>query len=319
MTDLNRLLQSDAVQEIARDLGYDLMSMSEEEKQIFFKILREMIEKGESETLTSLWYEDYEEIPVDIDTFIEDPEYLGNSTDRGRLIYPYWRDVLRKIFAPGAKYYEVAITGGIGLGKTTIAVIGLCYMLHKLLCLRDPQAYYGLTKSSVIGIAFFNVSMDLSFGVAYRKMQNFLLESPWFLRHGEVRGNKDKIYVPGKNISFVVGSKEEHGLGKDIFCLTGDTKIVTSQGIKTLEELEGEKVSVLSFNIDTGRFEWSRPSLIMATGVRDDIYEITLEDGSVFRCTGDHKVLVRKNNGYEYVEARNLREGDDIVSLTPVS
>jgi hypothetical protein len=53
------------------------------------------------------------------------------------------------------------LTGGIGLGKSTIADIGLAYILYKLLCLKNPQEYYGLNSTATIAVAFFNITLSL--------------------------------------------------------------------------------------------------------------------------------------------------------------
>ena len=42
---------------------------------------------GKSDTLDDLYYDDYEEIPVDINTFLDNPLYLGNYTNNGKDIY----------------------------------------------------------------------------------------------------------------------------------------------------------------------------------------------------------------------------------------
>ena len=56
----------------------------------------------------------YEEIPVDIDTFLEDPNYLGSTTNRGKAIYPAWRQAMRDIFKDPYRYTTVILTGCIG-------------------------------------------------------------------------------------------------------------------------------------------------------------------------------------------------------------
>lgn len=97
------------------------------------------------------------------------------------------------------------LTGGIGLGKSTIADIGLAYILYKLLCLKNPQEYYGLNSTATIAVAFFNITLSQSYGVAYGKMQDMLKMSPWFLDHGNLVGNQNLQYVPGKGIELIVG------------------------------------------------------------------------------------------------------------------
>lgn len=63
--------------------------------------------------------EGYESVPVDIDTFINDPKYIGSIYGDGR-VYPYWVDKLHKIYPNPlySPYLEVAITGCIGAGKS---------------------------------------------------------------------------------------------------------------------------------------------------------------------------------------------------------
>ena len=117
----------------------------------------------------------------------------------------------------GAIVHNCGLSGAIGLGKSTISTVGLAYVLYKLLCLKDPAAYYKLTRGSKVAIAIFNISLDQGFGVGFSKLQSMLMKSPWFLEHGTVSGLKNQTYYPGKDIEILVGSKMEHFLGRDIF------------------------------------------------------------------------------------------------------
>lgn len=196
-----------------------LSKLSPEERDATMKILNEMGQEGYSNTLNRLYEDDYDEIPVDIDRFIEDPEYAGNFTGNGSLIYPYWRDRLREIFhTPGRNYSEIALTGSIGIGKSTIAVLGLAYCMYCLMCLKDPQAYYRLAKGSTIVVAFFNNTLDLSNSVGYQTLQSLVKDSPWFMKRGKLSGIKNVEYIPDKLIRFRVGSQASHALGTNIFC-----------------------------------------------------------------------------------------------------
>jgi len=204
------------------ELSKDILSrLSPEEHALTLKILNEMSSNGNSDTLNALYKEDYDEIPVDIDTFISDEKYLGKSTKGGTRIWPYWRQAQREIFEPDKdgqmKFQQVILTGSIGIGKSQNAVIGLAYVLYKLLCLKDPQEYYELVSGSEIVIAFFNATLDLSSGVGFTSLQNILQESPWFMERGKIIGTKNKEYVPNKNIRFKVGSQASHGIGQHIF------------------------------------------------------------------------------------------------------
>lgn len=195
-------------------------SLSPEEQEAVLSILKEYSDSGTSDTLQGIWMSDYEEIPVDIKTFITDPEFLGKifvDDDGNLLIYKFWIDVLSIIFAENSPYFETVFSGAIGLGKSTIACVGLAYILYKLLCLRNPSQYYRLSKKSKIAIAIFNVSLDQGYGVGYYKLQQYCQASPWFLRHGTLSGRTNLTYYPDKDIEILVGSKMEHFLGRDIF------------------------------------------------------------------------------------------------------
>lgn len=92
-----------------------LSALSPKEQEAVLKILDDQAKTGNSQELQQLYNADYEEIPVDIDTFLESPEYLGNSTNNGKAIYPYWRNAYREIIAKDK--IEIAMGGSIGCGK----------------------------------------------------------------------------------------------------------------------------------------------------------------------------------------------------------
>lgn len=152
-----------------------LNGLSEEEKKLALKILQEYAETGQSELFEDLKYADFEEIPVDITTFMHDRTYLGTALtdpDGNFTVFPYWEKCLQDIFPDNVstKYNNVVFTGAIGLGKSTIAVICLLYMLYRLLCLKDPYLFYGLQPIDKITISLMNITLDNAKGVALDKM-----------------------------------------------------------------------------------------------------------------------------------------------------
>lgn len=194
----------------------EIMSeLSPDEKDEVLKILNEYSSDGQSKLLEELYNEDFDEIPVDIDTFIESNNYIGEFTGNGTLIYPYWREQLRRMFS-NDDYQEVALTGSIGVGKSTIACVAMAYLLYKTMCLKDPQKYYRLAAGSTIVFAFFNNTLDLTTSVGYGTIQNICQKSPWFLERGSVSGTKYKEYIPDKLIRFKIGSQASHALGMNV-------------------------------------------------------------------------------------------------------
>ena len=69
-----------------------LQGLSDTERQEVLKILGEFSNEGNSKSYEDLLYEDYEEIPVDINTFLHDEKYLGKGliNDEGKFtVFPY--------------------------------------------------------------------------------------------------------------------------------------------------------------------------------------------------------------------------------------
>lgn len=56
-----------------------LNNLSPEEREAALEILKQISETGESSILDELKYADFDEIPVDIDTFLDDDDYLGHG------------------------------------------------------------------------------------------------------------------------------------------------------------------------------------------------------------------------------------------------
>lgn len=307
-------------EKIASITSRELKQYSDKDQKMILKILEEVAESGESATLNNLWSADYEEIPVSIDTFLDDNYYIGQT---GKSIYPAWREELRSIFDPNRKVNinETILSGAIGIGKTQIAVIGIAYMIYRLLCLKNPQEYYGVPATEPITIVLINVSLTQSNIVAYAKLQGILQESPWFLEHGEIYESKSKVeYIPGKNISIIVGSKQSHIVGTSVFCFPGDTEVETAEGYATFQDLATENsVKMLQFNTNTKQSEVSDTGHVELTKYVDELIEVELDDGQVFRCTPEQPFLVHDDKfGYKYMPISEITT-EDLVTRKDVT
>ena len=283
---------------------------SKEEQEVLRKILIEISETGESSTYTDVWLADFKEIPVSIETFLCSDTYLGRTNRNGAAVYPYWKKSLKEFFDAGNKYQEWILTGATRIGKSTTAVTGTAYMLYRLMCLRNPQDYFGLKTISKISILFFNITLDLAGGVAFREFNDTLKASPWFNAHGSFSNSVENFYyIPeGGKISIDCGSSASHGLGKQVYCLTGDTCIVTDAGTKSLESVAGETVNVLQYN--NGILSYV-PATVMLTKYVSKTIRITLEDGSVIDGTPDHRIMLRDGS---YKSLEDLIHSDSFMN-----
>lgn len=220
----------------------DIMNgLSPEERQAVLTILNEQKDNGASQSLRDLIYTDYEEIPVSAEEFITNPHYAGNYM---QTIYPFWKDQLRMLFDEGKHYSEVALTGSIGTGKSSMAILGMAYEFYKLMCLKNPQRYWGTNKT--IFFAFFNNNLDLARSVGFAAFQDLLRKSEWFNERGEWRGKVHQQYYPFKDIELMAGSLPSHIIGKDVYCALQD-EINFSAGANI--HLEQNKIMLTYNNI----------------------------------------------------------------------
>ena len=188
-----------------------LKGLNEEERDIVRNILQELANNGKSKKLEEIYYEDYEEIPVDLTTFLCEEQYLGKYTNYGKDIYDTWKKELAYVHNPANFTDQWAITGSTGTGKSTVATYSLCYELYKLMCLKNPNRFY-LGANETIWILFFNLNLKLAEKTMWGKFQKALQMSPWFMERGTVTGRTNLVYQPNKDIKLDVGSTEEHAL-----------------------------------------------------------------------------------------------------------
>lgn len=205
-----------------------LNGLSKEERELALQILKEYARDGESSILDDLKYSDYEEIPVDIMTFISEEKYLGKGLyivdpftgERKCTVFPYWIEKLKEIFPDNltTRYNTVILTGSIGLGKSFIAVVCQLYLLYRMLCLKDPYTYYGLQPIDKITFSMLNVTIEAAQGVGWDKMQQLLQSSEWFMEKGNMNASRtNPQWMPPKGIELVFGSSNRHVVGRALF------------------------------------------------------------------------------------------------------
>lgn len=221
----------------------DNENLSETEKQEVLKILKQVSSTGTSDIYSKLLSEDYDEIPVDIETFLKNKKYLGSGliNDEGRFtVYPFWVETLKKIFPDPLKpaaYNTLALTGSIGIGKSFMAVLCMLYDLYRMLCLKDPYVYYGLQPIDKITFAVMNITLDASKGVAWDKMQQLIQSSKWFLEKGSVSGTVNIEWSPSKNIELIAGSLPRHIIGRAVFsCFFDEVSFQPNQDVEKQKE-----------------------------------------------------------------------------------
>lgn len=297
-------------------------SAAPREKVYLKTILEEIAATGDSQTYRDIWLEDYIEIPVDIDTFLCDDYYLGRTNRNGEAVYPFWKNFMRKLFHAGNKYEEVFLTGATRIGKSSTAITCTAYMLYRLMCLRDPQAYFGKKDVSVFSILFFNLTKDLAAGVAYREFEDTILASPWFLDHGKRMGSdKNPYYVPdGGKITIDYGSDAAHGLGKQVFVGFMDELNFARAGVKDVtkaKEHMKDLYNTISARVKgTFRMEGEVYGKIFAVSSKrgdSDFMEAYMQD-QIAAGAGDH-MLIADAPQWEVLPSSMFSEGKFYIAV----
>ena len=162
-----------------------------------------------------------------IQEFLKDDAYMGNSY---AIIYPYWRQILAKIFDPSNQYFECVFRGSIGSGKSTIARRGLIYALYRICCLRSPHKLFNIAPDTVLSALMISVTLQQAQDTALKPVLEMIRNSPCF---HEVRkmtafdsfGPNDPVPFcrQGNGIRFPnnvylsVGSNINHIIGYSVF------------------------------------------------------------------------------------------------------
>lgn len=307
----------DTLSFMSSDIQKELNNLTEDEKKVALEILKQYSQSGSSDVYQDLVYQDYEEIPVDIETFLYNEYYLGKSlidAEGRKTVYPYWVETLKKIFPTNVDtaYNTLALTGSIGIGKSFMAVLCILYQLYRMMCLKDPYLHYGLQPIDKITFAFINITMDAAAGVGWQKCQELLQNSPWFMKNGALSGSTNIVWVPPKGIDLLYGSLPRHILGRAVFsCLDGDTLILTSDGKQKIKDLVGKQINVYCVDNDM-KIVSSDACTVLPTVMSQEEYNIELEDGSIIKCTPNHRFLLKDGT---YKEAKDLTEEDELADF----
>ena len=200
-----------------------LATYSKSELQVVQGILAELAETGRSPTLDSLWEDDFEETPVTIDEFLDNEFYIGKV---GKSIYPVWREDLSKVLSPYSSIIEFVLRGSIGSGKTTVAIAALLYKMYYILCLRNPQRFYGLADGSPIIFGLFNIYKYLAQATSYQYLITWMRDlSPYFRsmrirdqrkQRRNIESDRQVLDLP-KGLGIALGAQAINALGMNLY------------------------------------------------------------------------------------------------------
>lgn len=155
--------------------------------------------------------------------FLENPRYTSEQ-DRPR---PYNKKLLIDFFDSWTdfnefenlgKFEELLFIAGIGSGKSYVSSMAIAYVLHRLLCLRDPQKYFKFAKNTRIAFVNISTSFAQAKDVVFGELKNRIDNNQWFQSYYPPDQRiKSKLRMPKNLYVLPVGSNEEAPLGYNIF------------------------------------------------------------------------------------------------------
>ena len=148
-----------------------------------------------SEFIEALDESPFEEMPVDVKTFVVSKDYL-NMPELSEYQYTlvecmsqiYKKEDVERWLGKedGKEHYkkytksEVILMCGKGSGKDHTSTIGCAYIVYKLLCLKDPSRYFGKPSNDAIDLINVAVNAQQAKNVFFKGFKSKIEGSPWF-------------------------------------------------------------------------------------------------------------------------------------------
>lgn len=149
--------------------------------------------------------------PVGVREFICSKEFLNKESE----IYPAVLDEAEELNS--GQYVEAVMTGGIGSGKTTLALYTNAYQLYLLSCMRSPHKLYGLDPSSEILLIFQSITKALAQGVDYKRFRSMIEGSVYFQRFFAFDKHlESKLVFPNRIEVVPVSGAETAAIGQNV-------------------------------------------------------------------------------------------------------
>ena len=178
---------------------------------------------------------------------------------------------------------------------------------------RNPHEYFKKKGVSKFTIGFANLTKELAMSVCYREFNDTLKMSPWFCERGSfTRSDRNFYYVPeGDKIEILPASSGEQLLGKQVWCLVGNTKIKTYDGLYELQDINNTTLYVLQYDYHQKEYCYAHAEVRLTKYVMETV-RIELEDGSIIEGTPDHRIMLSDGT---YKRLDELSEDDDILEV----
>lgn len=213
----------------------EIERLSASERQVLTDILKELRDHGKSVSYGHLLNEVYEEVPVDPVEFIDSPRYLNYKTQ----VYNRIKYIAAEIDKPDI--HEAWLAAGKGFGKSILSGIIASRAMYRLLCLKNPQSYYGLLPGSEIATINVSVSEKQAKNIVFKAIKEMIGRCEWFRNRNPVIFGQE-LRFPQKNIVAYSGHSGGNawlGYNTLVGILDEADKFMDKDGLPIAEQLYG--------------------------------------------------------------------------------
>jgi len=151
---------------------------------------------------------------IPIRKWLKDPYYVGPDVDN---IYPYWKEKIAEIFESEEKINQVILTGAIGTGKSTTAVLIILRIIYELSCYKHISALFNLFDVSRIAFAYLSVTKEQAQNTGFALLIEWLDSIPYFKEKFKRRSGIDSMAIwPEERLLVTFGSVANHFIGMNL-------------------------------------------------------------------------------------------------------
>ena len=147
----------------------------------------------------------FQEEPVDIETFLYNPEYLGLNITLSKPQIEFVNNMSRIFETP--MFTEGVLQSGQGSGKDTCSIFINLRIVYLLWCLNSPQTFFKMADNSFIDLINVAPTSDIARNIYFATLTNIVKDSPLFQNKIEASVTSSVINFP-KNIRLISGNSE---------------------------------------------------------------------------------------------------------------
>lgn len=156
--------------------------------------LRQQLFNNNSEYLRVL--SEMHEVPVTVEQFINDPEYLGNLMTIWPKLQADMKRICPDILAGEPSVNEVLNASCIGTGKSILGEVATLYWMYFLSCCKHPQRVFpNLSDYTPLVFVLQSVRETVTRRVLYEPMRQMFLDIPWVRKNVIYDRDKESTLV----------------------------------------------------------------------------------------------------------------------------